>query len=215
MSQIRKLIAKLSYLLRKDTWVSLSSTLDHRTILEGNNRIFKGANVLGSRIGYGTYVGVDSFLPRSSIGRFSTIGPSVKLVRGNHPARVFVSIHPAFYSTRKQAGFSYVSENKFEEFKQGDYSIEIGSDVWIGADVMILDGVKIGDGAIIGSGAVVSKDIEPYSINVGNPIKEIGLRFEKGQIERLMELRWWEKEIEWIEQNAQLFDNIEEFLKKN
>ena len=54
--------------------------------------------------------------------------------------------------------------------------IEIGNDVWIGANVCILDGVKIGNGAVIGASSVVSKDIDPYTINVGNPIQCIKSR---------------------------------------
>ena len=49
--------------------------------------------------------------------------------------------------------------------------INIGNDVWIAANVVILDGVSVGDGAIIAAGAVVTKDVESYSIVVGNPAK--------------------------------------------
>jgi len=34
---------------------------------------------------------------------------------------------------------------------------------------MIMPGVTIGDGCIIGAGAVVTKDVQPYSVVVGNP----------------------------------------------
>lgn len=57
--------------------------------------------------------------------------------------------------------------------------IIIGDNVWIGANCIILKGVKIGEGAIIGAGSVVTKDIKPYSINVGNPCKNIKFRFKK------------------------------------
>lgn len=49
----------------------------------------------------------------------------------------------------------------------------LGKHVWLGKWVSILKGVKIGDGAIIGMRAVVTKDIPPYSINVGFPSKTI------------------------------------------
>ena len=54
--------------------------------------------------------------------------------------------------------------------------IKIGSDVWIGGNVTILKGVSIGNGAVIGAGSVVIKDVEPYSIVVGNPAKFIKFR---------------------------------------
>lgn len=206
MKKILNFILKLKFFFTPNYWISLSSSIDRNTILEGKNRIFSKANVQGSYIGFGSYVGINSFLPKTKMGKFCTIGPDVKMVRGKHPAHQFVSIHPAFYSNRKQAGFSYVHENRFEEFNETKYAIEVGNDVWIGANVIIIEGVKIGDGAIIGSGAVVSKDIEPYSINVGNPIKSIGYRFEENQIKNLLEIKWWD----WKEEK--IVDNIENFV---
>ena len=53
---------------------------------------------------------------------------------------------------------------------------EIGNDSWIGAGAIILNGLTIGEGTVIGAGTVVTKDVEPYTIVVGNPahkIKEI------------------------------------------
>ena len=55
--------------------------------------------------------------------------------------------------------------------------IVIEDDVWIGFNAAILKGVTIGRGAIIGAGSVVTKDVKPYTINAGNPlrcIREIG-----------------------------------------
>jgi acetyltransferase-like isoleucine patch superfamily enzyme len=52
----------------------------------------------------------------------------------------------------------------------------IGDRVWIGYGAIILPGVKIGQGAVVGAGAVVTKNVEPYSIMVGNPARKIGER---------------------------------------
>ncbi|HEY5588812.1 MAG TPA: DapH/DapD/GlmU-related protein [Candidatus Paceibacterota bacterium] len=63
--------------------------------------------------------------------------------------------------------------------KQGfeDYEpVKIGNDVWISKRVIILPGVTIGDGCIIGAGAVVAKNIDPYSIAVGNPARVVKKR---------------------------------------
>jgi acetyltransferase-like isoleucine patch superfamily enzyme len=48
--------------------------------------------------------------------------------------------------------------------------------VWLGPRVIVLPGCTIGEGAVIGAGAVVTKDIEPFTINVGIPAKKIGER---------------------------------------
>lgn len=50
----------------------------------------------------------------------------------------------------------------------------IGDNVFIGARAIILKGVTIGEGSVIGAGAVVTKDIPPFSIAVGNPVRVIG-----------------------------------------
>lgn len=49
--------------------------------------------------------------------------------------------------------------------------IIIEDDVWIGHDTTILKGVKIGKGAIIGACSLVTKDVEAWSVNVGNPLR--------------------------------------------
>lgn len=51
--------------------------------------------------------------------------------------------------------------------------IIIEDDVWIGHNTTILKGVTIGKGAIVGSNSVVAKNVEPFSINVGNPLRLI------------------------------------------
>ena len=51
--------------------------------------------------------------------------------------------------------------------------IIIEDDVWIGHNTTILKGVTIGKGAIIGSNSVVTNNVEPFSINVGNPLRLI------------------------------------------
>jgi virginiamycin A acetyltransferase len=74
----------------------------------------------------------------------------------------------------------------------------IGNDVWIGQNVTILPGIHIGDGAIIGANTVVGKDIPPYSIAIGNPIQIKKYRFDQETISLLLQLKWWDKDVEEI-----------------
>jgi Acetyltransferase (isoleucine patch superfamily) len=74
----------------------------------------------------------------------------------------------------------------------------IGNDVWIGYGATIMPGIKIGDGAIIGAQSVVTRDVPPYSIVGGNPAKEIRKRFEDSVIEDLLNIRWWDWDIQKI-----------------
>ena len=52
--------------------------------------------------------------------------------------------------------------------------VHIGKKAFIGANSTIMCGVNIGDGAIIGAGSVVTKDVQPYSLAIGNPAKVVG-----------------------------------------
>lgn len=79
----------------------------------------------------------------------------------------------------------------------------IGNDVWIGHDATIMPGVHIGDGAIIASKAVVTKNVEPYTIVGGNPAKLIKKRFSESAISKLLQLKWWEWDIEKITVNVE------------
>ena len=93
--------------------------------------------------------------------------------------------------------------------------IVYGNDVFIGANVTILDGVTIGDGAVIGAGAVVSKDIPPYAIAVGCPIRILKYRFEPEQIDKLLKIKWWEFEDDKLKDVEKLFFEVNEFIEKH
>lgn len=52
--------------------------------------------------------------------------------------------------------------------------------VTLGANCTVVCGNTIGEHSLIGSGAVICKDVEPYSVMVGNPGRKIGTIDEKG-----------------------------------
>jgi virginiamycin A acetyltransferase len=80
----------------------------------------------------------------------------------------------------------------------------IGNDIWIGYNATIMAGVHIGDGAIIATNATVTKDVAPYTIVGGNPAKEIKKRFSDEQIATLLEIKWWDWDIDTITKNVHL-----------
>jgi len=88
-------------------------------------------------------------------------------------------------------------------------NINIGNDVWIGFNATIMAGVTIGDGAIIATNSTIIKDVEPYSIVGGNPAKEIKKRFPQETISKLLELKWWNWNIEKITRNIQKLTDSE------
>lgn len=188
----------------------------HGVEFEGGNVLNCGVTFRG-KLGYGSYIGSQSNL-NASVGRYCSIASNVCTISGSHPTRKFVSTHPCFFSTRKQAGFTYVTEDIFTEAVFADeerHFVTIGNDVWIGNNVLLLPGIHIGDGAVIAAGAVVTKDVAPYTVVGGVPAKEIRKRFRDEQIEKLMEMQWWNQPEEWIRDNSELFEDIDRFLAES
>ena len=167
----------------------------------GNNTFFVG------NLGYASYMGSNCHI-RADIGRYCCIANGVTTTSGTHPTQDWVCMHPAFFSTQKQCGFSYVTQNLFDETTA---PVQIGNDVWIGTNATLLGGITIGDGAIIAAGAVVTKDVAPYSIVGGVPAKLIKMRFDEEDIQFLLDFRWWEKSEDWIRTHADLFADIKTF----
>lgn len=193
-----------------------------------NNNFFYNSNILGnstispkakvypryavvdSQIGDYTYIAQNAIIHHSSIGKFCSIGPNLVCGWGIHPTHG-ISTSPMFYSTVRQNGTTFSEKDKVEEIKR----ISVGNDVFIGMNVTILDGITIGNGAVVGAGCVVSKDIEPYAIVVGNPMRVIKHRFEKETIQQLLKTNWWDwssdEQLQEIEKH--IFD-VDLFLEK-
>lgn len=87
--------------------------------------------------------------------------------------------------------------------------IIVGNDVWFGYDSLIKAGITIGDGAIIATRSVVVKDVPPYSIVGGNPAQIIRMRFDDKTIERLLQIAWWDWDIQKIQKNLKLICGLD------
>lgn len=194
-------------------WFGKNTTIDSKSRFEGMNKLSDNSLFLNSSMGYASYVSDHSFIKNTVIGRYTCIANEVMTVAGNHPVS-FASVHPAFYSATQKP--SYVKQSKFEDFNYLDsekrISVEIGNDVWIGARATILEGITIGDGAVVAAGAIVTKDVPPYAIVGGVPAKIIKYRFDEETIQRLLKLKWWEKDQAWIKSHADDFDDLEKLL---
>lgn len=134
------------------------------------------------------------------IGKFCSIGSGVNFILGGNQGHNYrwASTFP-FHRKQEFSG-------KKTSFKRSGDTV-IGNDVWIGTEAVIMPGVKIGDGAVIASKSVVTRDVEPYSIVGGNPANLIKKRFAYNEIGMLMELKWWNWDVETINENIDLICN--------
>lgn len=186
--------------VRTPGFVASYTSFAHGCSFQGWNVLHGDATVLNCTFGRFTYVS-GGVVSNSDIGAFTSIGPDVRVGgMGRHPTTMLTT-HPAFYSTLKQAGRTFVSENHFDEHIR----TKIGNDVWVGAKAIVLDGVQVGDGVIIAAGAVVTRDVPPYAIVGGVPARIMRHRFDEVRVARLLELRWWEWPLEQLSRQCTVF----------
>lgn len=190
-----------------------SCSISDTDFFEGNNNV--GGRIYNSHIGYGTYIiGENTYINACKIGRFCSIASNCHIGLGSHAFNM-TSTSPLFYNAHSLLPHNFLSDSiPIEEHTIGDtnYKVIIGNDVWLGYNVCVKEGITIGDGAIIGAKSLVTKDIPPYSIAVGIPARVIKYRFSQEQIAKLLEIKWWDRDLEWIKENIHTFSNVDTFI---
>ena len=139
------------------------------------------------------------------IGKFCAIARGVKFVMngGTHRMSGFSTYPFEIFGQ----GWERVASKTDDSAYKGDTII--GNDVWIGYEAVIMPGVQIGDGAIVAAKAIVTKDVLPYTIVGGNPAKQIRQRFPDEIIQHLLEIAWWNWDIEKITRNLEAIVNAD------
>jgi virginiamycin A acetyltransferase len=132
------------------------------------------------------------------IGKFCMIASDVKFImNGANHLTDAISTYPfAIF------GHAWKDAMQGKTYPQKG-NIVIGNDVWIGYNAIIMAGVTIGNGAIIATNSTIVKDVAPYTIVGGNPAKEIKKRFSDEKIQKLLDMKWWNWELEKITENVQ------------
>ncbi|MFW3405390.1 CatB-related O-acetyltransferase [Aliarcobacter butzleri] len=203
---LKKLFLKIKFNIKIDLTTNIRKDIK----LEHKVNIGSYCNINCKSIGKYTFIGNNTIIDSSTmtIGRFCSISSGVKIGLRAHP-QFFISTHPFCYA--KRYGFT---KDKFSEIEYSGYTY-IGNDVLISANTIILAGVRIGNGAIVGAGSVVTKDVEPYSVVAGVPAKLIKYRFDKKNIEKLLEIKWWDIDENKLRKNIDLFESIGDIDRLN
>lgn len=112
------------------------------------------------------------------IGRNSYINSGCVLYSGNG-IRIGQDVLIAANCTLAPVNHEYHSRHqtiKEQRFMESRGGIIIEDDVWIGANSVILDGSILRKGCIVGANSLVIGELEAYSINVGSPVRKVGIR---------------------------------------
>lgn len=178
----------------KNAIIDKGCSFDSKSKLHPNVHVLENCIINNSEINSYTYLGKNCLVQNTTIGKFCSIANEVLIGLGAHPIDNF-STSPLFYRKKNTFNINLIDKDlDFVEYKK----TTIKNDVWIGARVIILDGVTIGNGAIIASGSVVTKDVVDYTIVAGVPAKVIKNRVTDSKIKELLELKWWEWDLEKI-----------------
>jgi maltose O-acetyltransferase len=123
-----------------------------------------------------------SFEGNITIGDFTYInegsridtGKTSKIVIGRHCAiGRFVHITEKSHDLQRPT-----TDDQHPVLLETENDTVIGDEVWIGDYVFIKDGVTIGNNAVIGAHSFVNRNVEPFEIVAGVPVKHI--RINKG-----------------------------------
>lgn len=171
-------------------------------------KVCSKSNIIRTELGQYTYVGINTTIADTKIGKFCSIADFCTIGGGSHPAD-WVSTSPVFYSSRNVFKGNF-SNNRFEEFSP----VHIGNDVWIGQKSFIKAGIHIGNGAIIGAHSMVTHDVDDYAIIAGNPAKVIRYRFDPWIVAKLMEIKWWDFDDNELLKYSDLFNDPVQFIGK-
>lgn len=185
------------------------SVLIRSSRLDKKSKVSKRTKVYWSEVSTYTYIGEESRIMKTKIGKFCSIGSRVEIGVPGHTMDK-ISTSPIFFSN---PNIFHENFSNIESIDYYDYVV-VGNDVWIGANVMIKPGVRIGNGAIVGMGSVVTKDIPAYEIWAGNPAKKIKNRFSEEIIESIESSEWWNYSIEKISKSAKKTIEPKEFIKE-
>lgn len=100
------------------------------------------------------------------LGEFSGVSSGARIITGTDDFKDFGFGNPTV-------------PEKYRNLKRG--KVLVGKFALIGANSVILPDVRIGEGVTVGAGSVVSRDLEPWSIYIGN--RKIGTRNKEGVLE--------------------------------
>lgn len=168
------------------------------------------SHIIESIFGDYSYAAGDVSIIYADVGKYCSIASHVRINPGNHPMWRVTQHHMTYRRKMYNLG---EDDADFFQWRR-DHRVTVGHDVWIGHGAIIMPGITIGHGAVVGSGAVVTKDLEPYSINVGVAAKPIKKRFDDVTIDKLLDIQWWDWDRVTLEARFDDLLDMDSFVEK-
>jgi len=148
-----------------------------KVVLKGHDMISEYVHIMGgiSTI-IGWFVHIAPYVSISGGGRtrvedFANIAAGSRIITGIDATDGTGLMGPTVPDRLRNVTRSFVTLKKF---------------AFLATNTIVFPNITIGEGAVVGSGSVVTKDIEPWTINIGSPAKPIKKR-PKDKILRLAE----------------------------
>jgi acetyltransferase-like isoleucine patch superfamily enzyme len=104
------------------------------------------------------------------IGKHCLLSLNVLISSGQH----YYKLNP-YWLIKDQDKYALKTKSYMQNHSK---PVSIGDDCWLGVNVVVMPGVTIGKGAVVGANSVVTKDVEPYTVVAGSPVKIIKKRLE-------------------------------------
>ena len=142
----------------------------------------------GTKIWHFTHILGNSNIGKNcSIGQNVAIGPNVNIgsnckVQNNVSVYDGVKIEDDVFLGPSCVFTNVINPRAFIERKMEFKKTLVKRGASIGANATIICGVTIGEYAVVGAGAVVTKDIEPFTVVIGNPAKFYSMVTKDGEI---------------------------------
>ena len=154
---------------KENIFIHPSSYVEEKSQIGQGTKIWHFSHICsGSKIGKNVTIGQNVYIAsRASIGNNCKIQNNVSIYD-------CVILESDVFCGPSVVFTNVINPRSFVERKNEYMETKVKKGATLGANSTIVCGIILGEYSLIGAGSVVIKDLKPYSLNVGNPSKQIG-----------------------------------------